>query len=279
MQETYQPQEKKVNIKWNKKAYNIIKFKLIIRKELYQNYTRIYQEITQIKMKKDNAKKQKPSPKTTKIECLSTGTKGNKLRSDAKYALPLYGKRESDYRKKNGYTKNISEFLKNGLEKFYNDGFRQLHKNPFKEQIKAFINAKSSEEMNHPWKHEFENFILYYFPQLAPRCYELYCNEKGKKAWYPYESANESLNGKKIGYKNYVANESGLESYNGLKSNPTPMIAEPSNRKTSNAEAETKNKTSNGPDNRTDNLKLLIIAGVILFGGGLWLGYNWKSQR
>ena len=201
-------------------------------------------------MKKDNAKKQKPSPKTSKIECLSTGMKGKKLRSDAKYALPLYGKRESDYRKKMGYVENISGFLKNGLEKFYNEDYRQRLKNPFKEQIKAFIRAKSSEEMNHPWKHEFENFILYYFPQLAPHCYEIFCNEKGKKAWESYNNA--------------------------LKSNPTPVIEKRSYKDTSNARIETTNKTFNGSNNRTE---LLIIVGVIIFVGGVLLGYNLKTQR
>src|ERR1035437_8805160 len=163
------------------------------KKELFKNLPRNNQELSQKNMEKDNVKKQKTSPKTSKIKCMSTGKLEIKQRSDAKYANPLYGKRESEYRKKKGYLFDISKFLKNGLKKFYYDDFWQSHKNPFKEQIKALIKTKRPEEMKQPWKHDFDDFIFYYFPQLTSRPYEIYCNENGKKKWDRYVLTNDPL--------------------------------------------------------------------------------------
>lgn len=156
------------------------------------------------KMKKNKNRKRKPSRKTSIVKCVHCNEDEKTERSDTKYCIKKScKKRESLFRIGRGYINEIKVELKNGLTEFYNDRPRQLHENPFKKEIKEFLRTKKTEEMLHPWKHEFDGFILYFFPHLKRKNYDIFYNEKRKKAWDHYLSARNILEGEKKEFKNF----------------------------------------------------------------------------
>lgn len=149
-------------------------------------------------MKKNINQKRKPSRKKSITICMNCNKDAKTERSDTKYCTTKpCKKRESLFRNGKGYINEIKKELKNGLTEFYNDRPRQLHENPFKKEIKEFLRTKQIEEMLQPWKHEFDGFILYFFPNLKRKNYDIFYNEKRKKAWDHYLSTLNILEGEK----------------------------------------------------------------------------------
>ena|ERR1035437_3094523 len=81
------------------------------------------------------------------------------------------------------------------------EGFK-VNENPFKKEMCEYISAKTTLEMTLPWKHEFDGFILYFFPNLKRKNYDIFYNVNRKKAWEHYLNVSEFLEGKKKKFKN-----------------------------------------------------------------------------
>lgn len=148
-------------------------------------------------------KKKKRSRKTSRIWCVNCEKFQNRERCNAKYGSDLCKKNESDLRIKKGYTYEIEDELKKGIIEFYNDRPRQVHENPFKKEIKEFLLTKKTEGISLAWRHEFDGFILYFFPNQKLKKYDIFYNEKRKKAWDHYLSIRNILEGEKKEFKNF----------------------------------------------------------------------------
>lgn len=148
-------------------------------------------------------KKRKIKRKTSIIRCPNCRKHEKVERSDAKYGSEICKKRESLFRIEKGYIHEIDKELKNGLTEFYNDRTLQMHQNPFKKEIKEFLRTKKAEEMTQSWKHEFDSFILYFFPNMKTKKYDIFYKESRKKAWEFYVEVTYPLIKKKPVYKNY----------------------------------------------------------------------------
>lgn len=138
-------------------------------------------------------RKNKLTRKTSVIKCINCNKNQKVTRTDAKYCSDLCKKRESLFRIEKGYTFKIGKELNNDLIAFYNERPFQLHPNPFTKEIKVLIGTKKPDQMTLPWKYEFNNFILYYFPHLKKNKFNLFYNEKSKKTWEHYLKMSKIL--------------------------------------------------------------------------------------
>lgn len=153
-------------------------------------------------MKASTRKKRKFKRKSTKYFCVTCELFHTAERNNAQ-GEGRCKKQESLFRIERGYIHQIKKELKNGLLEFCNERTKVLGQNPFKNEINAYLKTKKSDEMLLSWRHEFNGFVLYFFPHIKKRQYAIFYNDKRKIFWDKYVMLNNLYYGEKKILKNY----------------------------------------------------------------------------
>jgi hypothetical protein len=144
-------------------------------------------------MKNLKTRKLNRNSKISKIKCLHCFHIEVVYRNDAKYCSTLCRVQESNFRKEKGLTFLLFEGIEEKLQKFYERFSNILQINPLYKDIFEIEKIKNKNATNviQSWKHEFQDFIMYYFVNVKSKPYQIFCNEQKYKKWKDYDQRNK----------------------------------------------------------------------------------------
>src|ERR1035437_3118109 len=122
-------------------------------------------------------KSTKYNSKTTKISCVSCNHDREVSKSNAKYCSTLCRVNERNYRIEKGFTYFVFKGSEKELKEFYNKYNIFLLSFPFKNDLHEFETIIKTNNLTKSLKHEYGNYILYYFDNLKVDKYELFYNK------------------------------------------------------------------------------------------------------
>ena len=130
-------------------------------------------------------KKLKHNSKATKIKCIRCEKAFLAHRNDAKFCSSLCKVQESLERKENGYTILLVAGSKKELENHF---LKLTYTNPFSFLIlsnddlskvrNAMAGNEEKQQTNLSWKFKTIEYLLYCFPHLKKKPFELYCTKE-----------------------------------------------------------------------------------------------------
>jgi hypothetical protein len=134
-------------------------------------------------MKKAIKRKIKYNSKIIKMACLRCNEPFDAYRYDTKFCSDLCRVQESNERKEKGYIKLMFKGSLLELETFLNDFKNPFDNSRFSNDFDDIEDSLNNIGHNKSWKHEFNDFMVYCFPENKKSPFELYYNQEKLNQW------------------------------------------------------------------------------------------------